>query len=415
MFGTDNCRENIKGCRKVSVKGNMIERRNDFGIYRTNEKLTYWDYAATTFMPDIVIESWENYQKKIGVACNRGDGPLSEKAQEIYDVSKNEILSFFDANYRYDLLHGKNATECLNLLVCALEYMITPGDIILMGPYEHHSNIIPWSECAKRKGACLVQMPLLENGKIDYSFVSRIDIQKIRILSISAVSNINSYVLDMDWVKNMIANTNAFTILDVSQAVGHRRMSFETIGADAYVMSAHKMYGPKNVGAVIIKKERIEVMHPFLFGGGMVWNSLGANPQWQPGYRKFEAGTFDVGLLEAWATACQYLNAIGMDNIGSSDKEIYKVVKSRMHNKCYHIVPGGEESASMISFSVDFMHPHDVGRIASKNNFEIRTGHMCAQAALNNLGFTSLCRLSWGIGSCSDDVLRFFEVLEGEM
>ena len=104
-----------------------------------------------------------------------------------------------------------------------------------------------------------------------------------------------------------------------------------------------------------------------------------------------------------------------MDNIGSSDKEIYKAVKSRMNNKCYHIVPGGEESASMISFSVDVMHPHDVGRIASKNNFEIRTGHMCSQAALNILGFTSLCRLSWGIGSCSDDVLRFFEVLEGEM
>ena len=96
MFGTDNCRESIKGCRKVSVNGKMIERRNDFGIYRTNEKLTYLDYAATTFMPDIVIESWENYQKKIGVACNRGDGPLSEKAQEIYDVSKNETVRTYD-------------------------------------------------------------------------------------------------------------------------------------------------------------------------------------------------------------------------------------------------------------------------------------------------------------------------------
>ena len=393
----------------------MIDRKKDFGIYRTNENLIYLDYAATTFMPDIVIDSWVNYQQKIGVACNRGDGPLSYKAQEIYDISKKDILSFFGAKNEYELLLGKNATECLNLIVYAIEYMIKPGDIILMGPYEHHSNIIPWAECAKKKGACLVQMPLLENGEIDYAFVNRIDMRKIKVLSISAVSNVNSYNLDMDWFNNIISNINAFTILDISQAAGHRKMSFETIGADAYVMSAHKMYGPKNIGAVIVKKERIDIMQPFLFGGGMVWNSLGANPQWKVGYRKFEAGTFDVSLLGAWATSCQYINIIGMENIEYLDREMYKVARSRMNNELYHIVPGSVENASMISFTVANVHPHDVARIASQNNIEIRTGHMCAQSALNNLGFTSLCRLSWGIGSNSEDLIHFFDILEGEI
>lgn len=393
----------------------MIERRNDFGVYRTNEKLTYLDYAATTFMPDIVLKSWINYQQRVSVTCNRGDGPLSEKAQEYYNTSKEEILSFFDARHDYSILPGKNATECLNLLVYALEYMVKPGDIILLGPYEHHSNILPWSECAKRKGACLIQVPLLENGEIDYSFVNKIDIRKIRILSISVISNVNSYTLDQDWIKNMTVHSNAFIILDVSQATGHCEMSFRKIGADAYVMSAHKMYGPKNIGAVIIKNEHIEKMHPFILGGGMVWNSLGENPQWQPGYRKFEAGTFDVGLFVAWSTACKYLDSIGMDKIVSSDKEIYMATKRRMNNGCYHIVPGGKEHSSMISFSVIGIHPHDVGRIAVKNGFEIRTGHMCAQSTLNNLGFTTLCRLSWGIGSCKEDAIRFFDILEGEM
>lgn len=393
----------------------MKDRRQDFGIYRFNKNLIYLDYAATTFMPDIVVNSWTDYQQQISVSCNRGDGPLSESAQAEYDTSKKKILTFFEANEKYDLLFGKNATECLNLLVYALEYMIEPGDIILMGPYEHHSNILPWSECAKRKGACLVHMPLLENGDINYDFIDNIEIDKIKIISISAISNVNAHVLNLCWLKKVISESSAFSILDVSQAVGHRPISFEEIGADAYVMSAHKMYGPKNIGAAIVKKDRIEIMNPFLLGGGMVWNSLGAVPHWQDGARKFEAGTFDVGLIKAWGTSCDYLKSIGMDKINFSDKKMWEFVKKRIDNINYRIVPGGDDSSSMVSFTVKNVHPHDVAHIVAKHNIEIRTGHMCAQSALDNLGFTSLCRLSWGIGSDIKDIELFFEKLEEKL
>lgn len=393
----------------------MKDRKQDFSIFRNNKQITYLDYAATTFMPDQVIKSWVDFQQSVGVGCNRGDGLLSELARVEYNTSKKIILDFFDAGANYDLVFGKNATECLNLMAYSLKEKVSQGDIILMGPYEHHSNILPWEEVAKHKGACLVQLPLLENGMINYDFVESIDKKRIKIISISSVSNVNAYALDVAWFKDLIAECNAISILDVSQAVGHRKLSCSNIDADAYVMSAHKMYGPKNIGAVVVKKERIENMDPFLIGGGMVWNSLGETPKWHKGAKKFDAGTFDVGLVKAWAEACKYLQNIGMDHVCKSDEKIWNYVKSKMNNNRFIIVPGGNENASIVSFVVNNLHSHDVAEIATNNNFEIRTGHMCAQGALNNLGFTSLCRLSWGIGSDIEDIESFIDLIEEEL
>lgn len=146
----------------------------------------------------------------------------------------------------------------------------------------------------------------------------------------------------------------------------------------------------------------------------MVWNSLGASPTWQLGAKKFEAGTFDVGLVKAWSEACNYLSNIGMDIVKESDRRIWEYVKERMDSHFFSIVPGGCENSSMVSFVVNSMHPHDVAEMASLHSIEIRTGHMCAQSTLDNLGFKSLCRLSWGIGSDILDVEAFIGLVEEE-
>ena len=392
----------------------MKDKRLDFGIYRNN-KITYLDYAATTFMPDRVVESWVDYQQTVGVTYNRGDGPLSESAHKKYMHAKDVILAFFDASDNYDLLFGKNATECLNMLAYSLKNLYGPGDIILMGPYEHHSNILPWCKCAKESGACSVQLPVLESGEINYEFINKLDLNRVKVISISTVSNVNGCELNWDWLEKIQSKCGAFTILDISQAAGHQKLSFEKIHADAFVMSAHKMYGPKNIGAAIVKKEKIDIMPPFLLGGGMVWNSLGENPVWHSGSRKFEAGTFDVGLVVAWASACHYLETIGMEKVRESDKSLWEFVNRRINRDRFVVVPGGGSVSSMISFDIPSMHPHDIAKIASLNKFEIRTGHMCSQMTLNALGFTSLCRISWGIGSDIEDVESFLSLLEGEM
>jgi len=393
----------------------MRNRRTDFSVFRNNGCIIYLDYAATTFMPDAVINSWTDYHQTVGVGYDRGDGVLSETAQKEYERAKEKILTFFDTMGEYDIAFGKNATECLNLLAHSVKKILNPGDIILLGPYEHHSNILPWKETARQTGACLVQLPLLENGDINYNFILGIDINRIKVVSLSVVSNVNSHLINIEWFNKLISVIDTFSILDVSQAVGHKKLSFYKINADAYVMSAHKMYGPKNIGAAVIRKKRIDRMSPYILGGGMVWNSLGAIPRWHNGARKFAAGTFDVGLIKAWSEACNYLTNIGMNNICCSDKEIWEYTKSRLRGSRIRIVPGGDEFSSICSFSIDGLHPHDVAEIAVAHNFEIRTGHMCSQTTLNNFGLTSICRISWGIGSDKEDVEMFIRLLEGEL
>ena len=390
----------------------MKSKKNDFSFYRRHRDFIYLDYAATTFMPDMVINSWVDYHQNISIGCNRGNGVLSQLAQSEYEKSKSTILSFFEADKEYDIIFGKNATECLNVLAGILKEFLKPGDIILMGPYEHHSNILPWQAVAKATGACMVQLPLMEDGEICYGFIEKIDIKRIKIISISAVSNINSHMIDLNFIKNVMQLCTAFCILDVSQAVGHKKLSFFNIKADAYVMSAHKMYGPKNVGAVVIRKEKIEKLSPYFLGGGMVWNALGAAPTWHTGARKFEAGTFDVGLVKSWSKACEYLSSIGMENICQSDKEIWEYTKKKLNSNKIHIIPGGDIYSSMCSFTIDGIHPHDIAEKLIAYECEIRTGHMCAQETLNNFGVTSLCRISWGIGSSIEDIERFIQILD---
>jgi cysteine desulfurase len=382
----------------------MKKRKVDFGVFNNNDNLVYLDYAATTFMPNVVVEEWVNFQKTIAVSLNRGSGILSELAQEEYCTSKKQILNFFSAGNDYEIALGKNATECLNLLAYTMGDCLKPGDIILMGPFEHHSNILPWRDIEKRKGACILQIPPTDDGRLDYTFLESIDISKIKIISISMISNVNSNLIDCEFFKRLRSHCGAKWILDVSQVVGHRTLDMRKIDADAYVMSAHKMYGPKNIGAAFIKKSYVEEMPPFLLGGGMVWNALGTELIWHKGDRKYQAGTFDVGLFKAWSRACQYLEEIGMENVMHNDRAVWKYVQMKLTNSFVSIVPGGDSDASICSFRVDKMHPHDLGLALSRRGIELRTGHMCAQDALNNLGVSSLCRVSWGIGSEEKDI-----------
>lgn len=390
-----------------------MTHKSDFAVFRNNRDLTYFDYAATTFMPDSVLESWVEYNENVGVSVHRGNGVLSGRALKIYEESKTAILRFFHAEYRYDTAFGKNATECLNLLAYSLRDSIGPGDIILLSPYEHHSNFLPWERIAVERNACLLQLPLLADGEIDYGFIDRIDTQRIRVFSVSLISNVNGHVFQIEKLKHIMERLDAFTIVDISQAAGHTPLDFASIGADAFVMSAHKMYGPKNIGAAIIKKSRIEALQPFLFGGGMVWNSLGEKPEWMPGAGKFEAGTVDVSLVYAWRRSCEYLEFLRMDQISRDEEAIHEVIADGLSSiKRVHIIPGSENGGAICSFDIDGIHPHDFSSAMSKYGIELRTGHMCAQGTLANLGINGINRVSWGIGTGKEDVDKLISSIE---
>ena len=392
----------------------MINKKKDFTIYRNNPNLIYLDYAATTFMPDRVINSWIFFQENIGVSLNRGSSFLSIKAQEIYNDSKENIKEFFNASCEYEILFTKNATEASNLLANTMTGFLEAGDYVVMSPYEHHSNILPWKNIVQKMGANVVMIPMLENGDLDYNFVYNLPKEKIKIISMCLVSNINSHKIDTTQISSIAKSCGAYVIYDVSQAAGHMKLDFNSINADAYVMSAHKMYGPKNIGACIIKKELLDILPPFLLGGGMVWNTIGKKLEWRKGGLKYLAGTFDVGLVYAWSKACDYLGKLDMENVEKFEKQLWDYTIKRIDTlKGIEIINWGKSyTNSICSFFTKDIHPHDLDKILASENIVIRSGHMCSQNTLEALKKESLCRISWGIGSDKKDIDKLIDILE---
>lgn len=388
--------------------------KKDFPVLRNNSGLIYLDYAATTFMPDLVLKHRNDFDSTIGVSINRGYGCLSQKAEQEYQKSIERHKTFWNAD-KFEFIYTKNATESLNLLASTLGQTIACDDIIVMSEYEHHSNLLPWKRIAKQKDATVVNLPIIpESGELNYQLLESLPANKIKIVGLSLVSNTTGYLLDIDRIKKFLQKTSAFFLLDVSQAVGHTKLNFDKINADAYCMSAHKMYGPKNIGACAIKSEFLSQLPPFLLGGGMSWNILDGSPEWQNGTQKFSAGTFDIGLISAWRAACDYIDEIGFKRIMHHEKELYqKLYYELSKEKRITIIPAGKGEKSILSFVIKDLHPHDISAILSKNNIEIRTGHMCAQQALNAIGFSSICRVSWGIGSTINDIDLLVSCIKG--
>lgn len=389
------------------------KQRMLFPVLRNNPELVYLDYAATTFCPDEVIASYVEYNSTIGVSRNRGVGPLASKAEIVYSESSDRIKNFWNSADNYDILYTKNATEALNLLSVSFENHVKYGDIIVLSEYEHHSNILPWKRVAERKGANIVLLPLLESGKLDYSLLDGLPKDRIKIISLSCQSNITGYCVDVEKIQKFRKGLNIYLFLDVSQMVGHRHVDFSKIDADAYCMSAHKMYGPKNLGACFIRKDLIPLMQPFMLGGGMVWNSIGNPLKWQEGKMKFEAGTLDIGGVKAWATTCDFLEGFGFEKISIHENDLISYLKKKMNaNQNIHLLANKINYTPIVSFWNERCHSHDVAEFLKKENVEIRVGHMCSQNTLNAFNLHSVCRCSVGLGCDFEDVDFFCSCME---
>ena len=390
----------------------MLSRRSDFGVLRKNKDVAYLDCAATTLIPDIVVEAWVEYQKNIGVSIGRGLGILNDLAECEYNKSVKTLKNFFSCHNKYDLIFTKNATESLNLLSYVFSSRLKSGDIILMSEYEHHSNFLSWKRIAQKKGAQVILIPICPDGSLDYSIIQSLPKEDIKIATLTFVSNVNGHILSLKHLYEQLSK-DTLVFLDVSQAVGHMKLDFDKINADGYVMSAHKMYAPKNIGACFIRRNVIEELEPFLLGGGMVYNAIGNDRIWQAGEKKFHAGTFDVALVVAWATACKYIENIGWNAVIKHEKIVSQKLSDILYNTgIMEILPHGLTFCnSPCAFFSNRMHAHDIGRLMKGQNIIIRTGHMCSQTTLNAFKLSAVSRISWGISTDDNDIEHFRHAL----
>ena len=383
---------------------------------RNGKRIVYLDSAATTRKPISVINSIKNYYEQSNANPHRGAYELSVLATEAYDEAREKVKKFINAKYREEIIFTKNATESFNLL--AMSYgmnFISEGDEIVISIAEHHSNLIPWQQVAKAKGAILKYMYTDENGELTEDEVRSKITEKTKIVSITHVSNALGTINPVKEIAEYAHSKGAIVIVDGAQSVPHMKVDVRDIDADFLVIAGHKLLAPMGIGVLYGKKELLEKMPPLMFGGDMVEYVYEQETTFNVLPYKFEAGTQNVEGAVGLSKAIDYLNEIGMDNIEKIEKELMTYAYEEMSKLEYVKIYGPKDidkRGGVLSFEIDGVHPHDVASIFDTFGVCIRAGNHCAQPLMRYMGINATSRASLYFYNTKEDVDRLIEAVK---
>ena len=383
---------------------------------KNGKRIAYLDSAATTQKPKVVIDAIKDYYENINANPHRGAYELSVLATEAYDEAREKVRKFINAEHFEEIIFTKNATEAFNLL--ALSYgmnFINEGDEIVISIAEHHSNLIPWQNVAKAKGAVLKYMYTDENGELTEEEVHSKITDKTKIVSITHVSNALGTINPVKEIAEYAHSKGAVVIVDGAQSVPHMKVDVRDINADFLVIAGHKLLGPMGIGALYGKRELLEKMPPVLLGGDMVEYVYEQETTYNVLPYKFEAGTQNVEAAVGLSKAIDYLNEIGMDNVEKIEKELMSYAIEEISKLEYVNIYGPkdiEKRGGVLSFEIKGVHPHDVASIFDTFGVCIRAGNHCAQPLMRYMGINATSRASIYLYNTKEDIDRLVEAIK---
>lgn len=379
-------------------------------------KLSYLDSGATTQKPLAVLKAVEDYYKLYNANPHRGAYYLSVKATELYENTRTVIKNFIGAEKDKEIVFVKNATEGFNLLAYSYGMnFIKEDDEIVISIAEHHSNLVPWQQVARAKGAILKFIYLNEDGIAADEEIENKITEKTKIVSVTHVSNVLGTINPVKKIVEKAHSVGAIAIVDVAQSVPHMKINVKNIDADFVVFSGHKMLAPMGIGVVYGKEELLEKMPPFMFGGDMIEYVWEQKATFAEVPSKFEGGTQNVGGAVGLTAAVGYINKIGIDNIEKLEKELVGYAIEKLSEIPYITIYGTKDiskKAGVLSFNVQDVHPHDVSTILDSYGVAIRAGHHCAHPLMRYLGVNATCRASFYLYNAKEDVDALAEALK---
>ena len=391
------------------------EIKRDFPIFQSG-KFFYLDNAATTQKPHCVMEAMKQYYETENANPLRGLYELSLKATEAYERARVSVAHFLNAKCPEEIIFVQNASEGLNLVAQSYgRAFLKEGDEVLITIMEHHSNLIPWQQIAKEKGAKLTFLEPNEEGLITLESFKQALNDKVKIVAMAEVSNVLGNRQDIETFVKLTHEKNAIFVCDGAQSVPHRKVDVQEMDVDFLAFSGHKVYGPMGIGAVYGKKELLEKMPPFLFGGEMIEYVTKEDATWAELPHKFEAGTVNVGGAVGLAAAIHYVEKLGFSFIEEREKELSEYLMAGMKKIPHvHILGSekGENHHGIMTFTVDGVHPHAIAEIMDSHKVCIRAGHHCAQPLMKFLGTPSTSRVSLGLYNTKEDVDAFLAALK---
>lgn len=393
---------------------NNIEIRKEFKILE-NKTIAYLDSAATTQKPVQVLDAIKSYYENDNANPHRGAYSLSIRATEVYDEARKTVAEFINAEDASNIVFTRNASESLNLIAYSYGLAnIKEGDKIVLSIMEHHSNLVTWQNVAKAKNASLEYMYINEEGIISEEEIDNKIVPGVKIVGITQVSNALGTINPVKEIIKKAHSVGAIVVVDGAQSVPHFKVDVQDLDADFLVFSGHKMLAPLGIGVLYGKKELLNKMNPFLFGGDMIEYVYEQETTFAEVPTKFEAGTQNVEGAVGLKAAIDYLNLVGMENVEKIEKELSEYLDSELRKLDFITVYGPKDlskHSGVFSFNVKGVHPHDVATVLDTEGVCIRSGNHCAQPLLRYMGIDSTCRASLYIYNTKEDIDRLIQAL----
>jgi cysteine desulfurase/selenocysteine lyase len=374
--------------------------------------LVYLDSAASAQKPTAVIDGMANQMRTAYANVHRGLHTLANETTDAMETARADVCAFINSREVEEIIFTKGATEGINLVANGLAADIRPGDEIVLSVMEHHSNIIPWHFLRERHGAVLKWVGLLDDGSLDMEAYAATLSDKTRLVALSHMSNVLGTATDGKRICDLAHEKGALVLLDGCQAVVHQKVDVRALGCDFYVFSGHKLYGPTGIGVLYGRREALESLQPYQGGGEMIETVTFDKVTYNDIPHKFEAGT--PAILEAISLgeAIRWISQFDRDEVRQHEHALYERAMEALRGMNALSVHGeAENKGSILTFSVDGLHPHDIAQILDKYGVAIRAGHHCAQPLMSHLGVTATARASFAIYNTEDDVDRFTEAL----
>jgi len=394
----------------------LDERRADFpalGQEVNGCSLVYLDSAASSQAPSVVIESIRSYQQHDHANVHRGVHTLSHRATDAYEGARDAVVEFINANSRTETVFTSGTTESINLVAQSFcKPGLGAGDKIVITHLEHHSNIVPWQMVCEQSGAELVIVDIDDAGNVDLDQLYEALDESVKILAIAHVSNALGTVLPVKQIVSRAHAAGVPVLVDGAQAVPHMPVDVQDLDCDFYAFSGHKMFGPTGIGILYGKEALLEKMPPYKGGGDMILEVSFSGTTFNELPYKFEAGTPNISSAIGLGAAVRYLQAVGMPAIARHEHELLAYMMQELGNiDEIRLIGTATHKASVQSFLIGDIHPHDIGTILDHQGVAIRTGHHCAMPVMERFGIPGTARASLALYNNKDDIDRLISAL----
>jgi len=393
----------------VDIGFDVEKIRADFPILRTKvhgHPLVYLDNAATSQKPQAVIDALVRYYEGENANIHRGVHYLSQIATEAFEQARETVRAFVNAADAKEIIFTRGTTEAINLVAQTYGRVhVGAGDEVLITAMEHHSNIVPWQMLCEEKGAKLRIAPMNDEGELLLEKYEKLLSPRTKIVAVGHVSNALGTINPL---KQMIALAHAKgipVVVDGAQAVPHLKVDLQDLDADFYAFSGHKMYGPTGIGVLYGKAALLEAMPPYQGGGDMISSVTFEKTIYNKLPHKFEAGTPDMAGVAGLKAAIEYMNGVGIGKIAAHEQNLLVYATEIVGSlPGVRLIGTAREKASVLSFVLDEVHPHDIGTILDQEGIAVRTGHHCAQPVMERFGIPATVRASFAVYNTKGEV-----------